>query len=57
MKVELDLSNYATKECLKNARGVETVDLKSKVDKSDNDKLKRWLKKVTEKNWWLQKYL
>ena len=49
MKVELDLSNYATKADLKNAIGVDAskfakkVDLaniKSNVDKSDFDKLK-----------------
>ena len=49
MKVELDLSNYATKADLKNATGVDTSDfakkfylasLKSDVDKSDIDKLK-----------------
>ena len=49
VKVELDLSNYATKANLKNETGVDTskfaekVDLanvKSKVDKLDIDKLK-----------------
>ena len=49
MKVELDLSNYATKADLKNATGVDTskfakkidlVNLKSNVDKLDIDKLK-----------------
>ena len=49
MKIELDLSNYATKADLKNATGVDTSDfakkfylasLKSDVDKSDIDKLK-----------------
>ena len=49
VKVELDLSNYATKADLKNATGVDTskfaekVDLahlKSHVDKLDTDKLK-----------------
>ena len=49
MKVELDLSNYATKADLKNATGVDTLDsaketdlanLKSDVDKLDIDKLK-----------------
>ena len=45
MKVELNLSNYAKKADLKNATGVgtsqfaKTVDLKSNVHKSDNDKL------------------
>ena len=55
VKVELDLSNYATKTDLKNARGVDTSSftkkthlaylktdlssLKSKVDKLDVDKL------------------
>ena len=49
MKVELDLSNYATKADLKNATGVDTsafskktdlANLKSDVDISDFDKLK-----------------
>ena len=49
VKVELDLSNYATKQILKNATGVDTskfakkVDLdnlKINVDKRDIDKLK-----------------
>ena len=49
MKVELDLSNYATKIDLKNATGVDTsefvkkndlVNLKSDTDKLDIDKLK-----------------
>ena len=49
MKVELDLSNYATKADLKNATGVDIskfakkldfVNLKSDVDKLDIDKLK-----------------
>ena len=46
VKVELDLSNYATKTDLKNATGVYTAkkvdltNLKSNVDKSDIDKLK-----------------
>ena len=49
VKVELDLSNYATKADLKNATGVNTSDfakktdlasLKSDVDKLDIDKLK-----------------
>ena len=49
VKVELDLSNYATKTDLKNATGASTskfakkVDLgnlKSNVDRSDIDKLK-----------------
>ena len=49
VKVELDLSNYATKAGLKNATGVNTSDvarktnlanLKSDVDKLDIDKLK-----------------
>ena len=49
MKVELDLSKYATKTDLKNATGVNTTkftkkvdlaDLKSDVDKLDTDKLK-----------------
>ena len=49
MKVELDLSNYATKEGFKNATGVDaskfakTVDLaslKSNANKFDIDKLK-----------------
>ena len=49
VKVELDLSNYATKTDLKNATGIDTssfaikVDiarLKSNIDKLDIDKLK-----------------
>ena len=49
MKVELDLSNYATKADLKNATGVDTSDfakktdlayLKSNVGKLDIDSLK-----------------
>ena len=49
LKVELDLSNYATKTDLKNAAGVDTLkftkkvdvaSLKSNVDKLDIDKLK-----------------
>ena len=49
VKVELDLSNYATKADLKNATGVGTLDfakktdlanLKPDVDKLDIDKLK-----------------
>ena len=49
VKVELDLSNYATKADLKNATGVDTSDfakktdlanLKSDVDKLDIDKFK-----------------
>ena len=49
VKVELDLSNYATKADLKNATGVDTstfakkvdlASLKSKVDKLDIDKMK-----------------
>ena len=52
VKVELDLSNYATKSDLKNATGVDTskfaknvdlASLKSNVDKSDIDKLKNVL--------------
>ena len=49
VKVELDLSNYATKADLKNATSVDTskfakkidsADLKSNFDKLDIDKLK-----------------
>ena len=49
MRVELDLSNYATKPNLKNGTGVDTLDiaketdlgnLKSDVDKLDIEKLK-----------------
>ena len=49
VKVELDLSNYATRTDLKNATGVDTssfakqidlANLKSSVDKLDIDKLK-----------------
>ena len=43
VKVELDLSNYATKADLKNATGVDTSDFAKKTDsanlKSDIDKL------------------
>ena len=43
VKVELDLSNYATKSDLKNATGVDTSKFAKKVDlanlKSDADKL------------------
>ena len=50
VKVELDLSNYATKADLKNATGVDTskfaknvdlASLKSEVDKLDIDKLEK----------------
>ena len=49
VKIELDLSNYATKTDLKNARDIDTSDFakktdwgnfKSDVDKLDIDKLK-----------------
>ena len=49
MKVEFDLSNYATKADLKNTTGVDTshfakkfglANLKSDVDKLDTDRLK-----------------
>ena len=49
VKVEVDLSNYATKADIKNETGVVTSDfaktndstnLKSDVDKLDNDELK-----------------
>ena len=49
MKIELNVSNYATKSDLKNATGVDTskfakkvdlASLKSFIDKLDNDKLK-----------------
>ena len=52
VKVELDLSNYATKADLKTATGVDTskytkkidlANLKSNVDKLDIDKLKNLL--------------
>ena len=52
-KVELDLSNYATKTDLNNATGVDTSDfaertdlahLKPGVDKLDIDKLKKCTK-------------
>ena len=43
MKVELDLSNYATKTNLKNVTGVDTSKFAKKIDlnnlKSDLDKL------------------
>ena len=50
VKVELDLSNYATKSDLKNETGVDTssfakktdlANLESDVDKLDIDKLKK----------------
>ena len=49
MKVELDLSNYATKSDLKNAAGVDTstfakkvdlASLKSNIDQQDTDQFK-----------------
>ena len=43
VKVELDLSNYATKTDLKNATGVDTLSFAKEIDlsnlKSDVDKL------------------
>ena len=43
MKVELDLSNYATKADFKNVTGVDTSDLSKNTDlanlKSENEKL------------------
>ena len=49
LKVELDLSNYATKADLKNATGVKGLtkntnlaNLKSSVDKLDTDNLKMY---------------
>ena len=43
VKIELDLSNYATKTDLKNARDIDTSDFAKKIDwgnfKSDVDKL------------------
>ena len=56
-KVELDLSNYATKTDLKNAAGVDTskfakkvdlANLKSNVDKLDIDKLKNVANKLSK---------
>ena len=44
VKVELDLSNYATKADFKNATGVELANLKSNVDKLDIDKLNKYSK-------------
>ena len=45
VKVELDLSNYATKANLKNATGVDKkvdlANLKSEVDELDFDKLEK----------------
>ena len=45
VKVELDLSNYATKSDLKNVakftKKVELASLKSEVDKLDTDKLEK----------------
>ena len=55
VKVELDLSNYATKADLKNAAGVDTADftkktdlanLESDVNKLDIDKLKKYTKVI-----------
>ena len=57
VKIELDLSNYATKADLKNATGVVTsfaektdiANLKSVVNKLDIDKLKKctkWFKQL-----------
>ena len=39
MKVELDLSNYATKVNLKNTTGADVASLKSEIDKLDIGKL------------------
>ena len=53
VKVELDISNYATKADLKYAAGVDTSDfvenllLKSNVDKLDIDKLKDLLNNLS----------
>ena len=56
VKVELVLSNYATKADLKNSTGVDTwnftkktdlANLKSDVDKLDNDKLKNVLNNLS----------
>ena len=58
LKVELDLSNYATKTDLNNAAGADTSDFlkntdlaraKSDVDKLHTDKLKTVLSKKFEK--------
>ena len=58
LKVELDLSNYATKTDLNNAAGADTSDFlkytdlaraKSDVDKLHTDKLKKVLSKKFEK--------
>ena len=58
LKVELDLSNYATKTDLNNAAGADTSDFlkntdlaraKSDVDKLHTDKLKTVLRKKFEK--------
>ena len=58
VKVEVDMSNYATKSDLKNAIGVDTskfaekvdlASLKSNVDKLDIDKLKHVLTNLS--NW------
>ena len=40
IKVELDLSNYATKADLKKMQNIDLASLKSDVDKLDIDKLK-----------------
>ena len=59
MKVELDLSNYATNVDLKIAKGVDTsyfakktdlVSLKSDVDKLNIDKLKNVLSNLNNSN-------
>ena len=58
VKVELDLSNYATKADLKNATGVDTskfvkqvdlVSLKSNVDKLDTGKLRNVSRNLSRK--------
>ena len=58
VKVELDLSNYATKADLKNATGVDTsifvkqvdlVSLKSNVDKLDIGKLRNVSRNLSRK--------
>ena len=46
VKVELDLSNYATKTDIKNATGIDASSFAKKVNltnlKSNEDKLKNW---------------
>ena len=59
MKVELDLSNYATKVDLKNATGVDTSKLAKKVDLASlKSEVHKWEKVPTGLNtvWKLDKF-